>query len=55
MKQIFETKEARQERQLKNWRKLVKEMKESVAESYHRKVQHDAYYINFSNIVERCV
>ena len=34
----METKEARIKRQLKNWKKLVKEMKEDVAQMYKRKV-----------------
>lgn len=51
----METKEQRRERQNKNWRKLVKEMKEDVASMWVRKVQHDAYYIDYKGIIEECV
>lgn len=40
----MDSKQARQDRQLKVWKQLVKEMKESVAQSYYQKVQKDAYY-----------
>jgi hypothetical protein len=41
--------------QLKNWKKLVKEMKQSVAEMYKRKVLKDAYYINYKGIIEEAI
>lgn len=54
-KEQLETKEARLARQLKQHKQMVKDLKESVAKSYHMKVQRDAFYINFSNIVEECI
>lgn len=38
--------ETRQERQAREWRKFVRDLKKSVADSYHLKAQHDAYYQN---------
>lgn len=50
-----ETKEQRRERQNKAYRKMMRELKVDVAQMWVRKVQKDAYYINFSNIVEQCI
>lgn len=51
----MENKEQRLARQLKNWKKLVREMKEDIASMYARKVKRDAYFINYKNIVEQCI
>lgn len=42
----METKEMRLERQRKQFNKLLREIKKSVASSYLMKVQHDAYFID---------
>jgi hypothetical protein len=46
MIQTNETKEQRLARQRRQFNKLLREIKQSVASSYHLKAQHDAYYQN---------
>ena len=40
-----ESKEERQLRQTKQWRQMLRDIKQDVAKSYYLKVQHDAHYV----------
>lgn len=40
----------RQEKQNKDYRKMIRELKKDVASMYVRKVQHDSYYQHFRNL-----
>jgi len=45
----------RRNRQNKAYRKMIKQLKVEVAQMYQRKVQKDAWYIDYKNIVEECI
>ncbi len=45
----------KQERQLKEWEQSIQEMEQDVAQSYHRKAQRDAFFIDYKNIKEEVI
>lgn len=54
-KRTDETPEQTKARQTREYNKMIKELQVDIAQMWTRKVQKDAYYINFSNIVEQCI
>lgn len=51
----MENKQSRLLRQKKEYKRFIRELKKGVMETYQRKVQKDAYYINYNNIVEEVI